>query len=317
MTFDLKSTLVSSLKAAAAAAGLALASVTQGSDSKGRPTTVFQLGLAGAQPGDSGAGLTGRTLKLELSEGFEFDKPHLLPEIAAYLAAEAKRLRNPRPECYVTLGGLPLAFGQFQWPFHRSTSGSDTYIVHGELRLADDSANNLHARIAASVTLTFAEIVPAMEQPFAESFVYNAVRKTVDYGQVEFLKSGNRQPVPVTTRYYSRWKKRFLFTETTDAERLDYLLRKVYWLSGVLGESKPVWIADPRDAQYLNTTEEDLLRMAKDEAGQGLMVLEGEFAAATPALMARAADYQAKLEEALNFSKPQFNESMRSGHANM
>jgi hypothetical protein len=96
------------------------------------------------------------------------------------------------------------------------------------------------------------------------------------------VKSGNRQPVPVTTRYYSRWQKKFLFTETNDAERLEYLLRKVYWLSGVLGEGKPVWIADPRDAQYLNTTEADLLRMAGDEAGEGLMVLDGEFAAATP-----------------------------------
>jgi hypothetical protein len=156
-----------------------------------------------------------------------------------------------------------------------------------------------------------------MEQPFAESFVYNAVRKTVDYGQLEFVKSGNRQPVPVTTRYYSRWQKRFLFTETTDAERLAYLLRKVYWLSGVLGDSKPVWIADPRDAQYLNTAEADLLRMAGHEAGEGLMVLEGEFAAATPALLERAPEYQATLEAALNFTKPQFNESMRSGHANM
>ena len=317
MTFDLKSTLVSSLKAAAAAAGLALASVTQGSDSKGRPTTVFQLGLAGAQPAHPGAGLTGRTLKLELSEGFEFDKPHLLPEIAAYLAAEAKRLRNPRPECYVTLGGLPLAFGQFQWPFHRSTSGADTYIVHGELRLVDDSANNLHARIAASVTLTFAEIVPAMEQPYAETFIYNAVRKTVDLGQLEFLKSGNRQPVSVTTRYYSRWQKKFLFTETNDEERLAYLLRKVYWLSGVLGSGQPVWIADPRDAQYMNTTEADLLHMAGHEAGEGLLALDGEFAAATPQLLARAPEYQAALEAALNFTKPQFNESMRSGQANM
>jgi hypothetical protein len=82
-------------------------------------------------------------------------------------------------------------------------------------------------------------------------------------GQLEFVKSGNRQPVPVTTRYYSRWQKKFVFTETDDDERLRYLLSKVYWLSGVLGEGKPVWIADPRDAQYLNTTEADLLRMAR------------------------------------------------------
>ena len=308
MTAELKSSLATSLQSAAAQAGLLLQSATEGSDLHGQPTAIFQLAL----PGESS-----RTLRLELSEAFEFDKPNLLPEMAAHLAAEARRLRNPRPDCYVTLDGLPIAFGQFQWPFHRSTSGSDTYIVHGEIHLADGGAHNLHAKIAASVTVTFAEIVPAMEQPYAETFIYNAIRKTIDLGQLEFVKSGNRQPVPVTTRYYSRWQKKFLFTETNDAERLDYLLRKVYWLSGVLGEGKPVWIADPRDGQYLNTTEADLLRMAGHEAGEGLMTLDGEFAAATPLLMERAADYQARLEAALNFTKPQFNESMRSGHANM
>jgi hypothetical protein len=244
MTVEMKSSLVTSVQAAASQAGLILVSATQGSDFHGQPTAVFELGLPSL--GLTGAEAAGQTLRLELSEAFEFDKPDLLPTLAAHLAGEARRLRNPRPECYVTLAGLPVAFGKFQWPFHRSTSGADTYIVHGEMHLADGGTHNLHAKLAASVTLTFAEIVPAMEQPFAESFVYNAIRKTVDYGQLEFLKSGNRQPVPVTTRYYSRWQKRFLFTETTDAERLDYLLRKVYWLSGVLGESKPVWIADPR-----------------------------------------------------------------------
>jgi len=310
MTLELKSNLVSSLQAAAAQAGLVLVSAIEGSDFHGQPTSVFELGLNGAEA-------AGRTLRLELTKGFEFDKPDLLPAMTAHLAGEAKRLRNPRPDCYVTLAGLPIAFGNFQWPFHQSTSGSDTYIVHGEMHLADGGAHNLHAKLAASVTLTFAEIVPAMEQPYAETFVYNAVRKTVDYGQLEFVKSGNRQPVPVTTRYYSRWQKKFLFTETNDAERLEYLLRKVYWLSGVLGEGKPVWIADPRDAQYLNTTETDLLRMAGHEAGEGLLVLNGQFAAATPALLAREPEYRAKLDEALNFTKPQFNESMRSGHANM
>jgi len=46
-------------------------------------------------------------------------------------------------------------------------------------------------------------------------------------------------------------------------------------------------------------------------------VLDGEFASATPKLMERAPEYLAALESALNFTKPQFNESMRSGHANM
>lgn len=308
MTSQLKSSLVTSLEAAAQNAGLTLVSATKGTATDGRPTTVFQLALPGAKD---------RTLKLELSSTFEFNRANLLPEMTAHLAQEAKRLRNPRPECFVTLAGLPVAFSQFQWPFHRSTSGADTYIVHGEVRLEDGSQLNLHAKISASVTLTFAEIVPAMEQPYAESFVYNAVRKIIDMGQLEFLKSGNRQPVAVTTRYYSRWQKKFLFTETDDTERLRYLLSKVYWLSGVLGAGKPVWIADPRDAMYLNTTEADLLRMASHEAGEGLMQLEGEFAAATPALMAKASEYEAARDKALAFTKPQFNKAMRAGHANM
>lgn len=303
-----KANLLSSIEAAATKAGLKLVSASEATDLNGQPTQIFQLGLPS---------LDDRRLQLELSEAFDFDKQDLLPAMAAHLAAEAKRLRNPRPECYVTLGGLPLAFGKFQWPFHRSTSGSDTYIVHGEISLADGGTHNLHAKVAASVTVTFAEIVPAMEQPYAESFVYNAIRKTVDFGQLEFLKSSNRQPVPVTTRFYSRWQKKFLFTETDDNERLRYLLSKVYWLSGVLGNSKPVWISDPKDAQYLNTTEQDLLRMAGHEAGEGLMTLDGEYAAATPQLIARAAEYEAARDAALNFTKPQFNESMRSGHANM
>lgn len=309
MTTQLKSPLVTALEAAASQAGLVLLSTAPGSGSDDRPTAVVQLGLAGDA--------SDRTLKLELSEDFDFDKSHLLPEMAAHLAEEAKRLRNPRPECYVTMGGLPLAFGQFQWPFHRSTSGSDTFVVHGETRLVDGGTRNLYAKVAASVTVTFAEIVPAMEQPYAETFIYNAVRKTIDMGQLEFLKSGNRQPVPVTTRYYSRWQKKFVFTDTTDQERLAFLLGKVYWLSGVLGEGKPVWIADPRDAQYLNTADADLLRVAGQGAGEGLLALDGEFAAATPALMARAEEYHEALEGALKFTKPQFNEDMRSGLANM
>lgn len=308
MTATLKSSLAASMQTAAEKAGLKLVSTLTGTDFNGAPTSIFELGLPD---------MAGRTLQLELSDAFDFNKPALLPEMEAHLTAAAKRLRNPRPECYVTLAGLPIAFGKFQWPFHRSTSGADTYIVHGEMHLADGGAHNLHAKVAASVTVTFAEIVPAMEQPYAESFVYNAIRKTVDFGQLEFVKSGNRQPVPVTTRFFSRWQKKFVFTETTDAERLDYLLAKVYWLSGVLGDSKPVWIADPQDAQYLNTASEELLRMAGHESGEGLLTLNGEYAAATPKLMAQAVKFEAARDAALNFTKPQFNEEMRSGHANM
>jgi hypothetical protein len=310
MTAILKTALTDAMQIAATQAGLKLVSTTEGKDFHGQPTALFEL----APVADS---TLGRTLKLELSEHFDFNKPELLPAMTQHLADEAKRLRNPRPDAYVTLEGLPISFRNFQWPFHRSTSGSDTYIVHGEIYLEDGSSSVLHARISASMTVTFAEIVPAPEQPYAETFLYNAVRKTFDMGQLELVKSGNRQPVPVTTRYYSRWQKKFIFTETDDASRLQYLLLKTYWLSGVLGANQPIWIADPRDAQYLNTTEQELLRMAADEAGQGLLALNGEYATPTPLLMERAEQFRARLQEALAITKPTFNEEMRAGHANM
>ena len=45
MTVNMKPTLLDSLEAAAAQAGLTLVSATQGSDLQGHPTSIFQLGL--------------------------------------------------------------------------------------------------------------------------------------------------------------------------------------------------------------------------------------------------------------------------------
>jgi len=310
MTTTLNTSLTAAIEAASRHAGLSVLSAEPGTDFHGKPTAIFRLGLSDTAAAE-------HTLQLQLSEGFDFDKPELLPAITQHFAEEAKRLQNPRPDCYVTLEGLPISFGELVWPFHRSTSGSDTYIVHGVVRLEDGTGTPLHAKIAASMTVTFAEIVPAPEQPYAESFIYNAVRKTLDQGQLELLKSGNRQPVPVTTRYYSRWQKKFFFADTDQQQRREYLALKVYWLSGVLGGGQPVWIADPRDAQYLNTTTDELIKMASDYTNEGLLSLDGEFATATAALMARGEAYHAKLAAALQLTKPTFNEEMRHGHTNM
>jgi hypothetical protein len=200
-----------------------------------------------------------------------------------------------------------------------SSSGADTFMVHGEVRLENGEPSVLHAKVAASMTVTFAEIVKAPEQPFAEEFIYNAVRKTMDQGQLELVKSGNRQPVPVTTRYYSPWKKRFSFNDTTEAQRQEYLAAKVFWLSGVLGEGKPVWVLDPTDAQYLNTTVEELKKNTAALAGEGIvrLAMDTEYATPTEALMGHRAQYAAEVAAALEFIKPSFNEDMRGGHTNM
>jgi hypothetical protein len=291
-------------------AGLVVASSAVGQDFSGQPTTRFKLALA-----DDAA----KTQILELSDRFDFSRADMQAEVDVYLAETARRLKNPRPDCYLTLHGIPLSFDRFTWPFHASNSGADTFLVHGEVRLEDGEPSVLHAKVAASMTVTFAEIVKAPEQPFAESFIFNAVRKTMDQGQLELVKSGNRQPVPVTTRYYSPWQKKFNFNDTKEPQRQEFMAAQVFWLSGVLGEGKPVWLADPRDAQYLNTTVAELNKTAEALVKEGLIrkAADKEFATPTEALMERRARYTANLAQALAFIKPTFNEDMRGGHTNM
>jgi len=99
-------TLNAAVSSAAQDAGLSVVSSQEGLDFHDRPTAIFQLGLSPQDAAD-------RTLRLELSEDFDFQRPELLPEMTAHLRDEAKRLRNPRPDAYVTVAGMPVTFGDF------------------------------------------------------------------------------------------------------------------------------------------------------------------------------------------------------------
>jgi hypothetical protein len=310
MSMGTTTVLMAQVEQAAAAAGLKVVGTEPGVDFSGKATTKFGLALAAD---------ASKTAGLELSEKFEFGRPDLLEIVKAFLAETAVRLKNPRPNDFMTLSGLPVSFGQFGWPFHPSSSGADTFLVHGTVKLEDGEDSPLHAKISASMTVTFATIVPAMEQPFAEGFIYNAVRKTMDQGQLELVKSGNRQPVPVTTRYYSMKQGKFIFNDTDEAQRREFLGAKVYWLSGVLGKGAPVWVLDPRDAQYLNASVAELKASVDTLVKDGLVTaaVDEGFVVPTEKLMAARAQYEVDMADALAFIKPTFNEDMRGGHTNM
>ncbi len=302
--------LPAQIASATAAAGLTIL-LTEGATSfSGEPTTRFTLAL----PADAS-----RTLQLELSQGFNAAQPEFAEELARFLTETASRLRNPLPSGFLTLGGIPLTYTGFAWPFHESSAGADTSLVHGQINLVDGQGSVLHAKIAAAMTVTFREIVRAPEQPFAESFILNAVRKTMDQGQLELVKSGNRQPVPVTTRYFSPRSKKFVFNDTTESQRREFLKAKAFWFSGVLGAGMPVWLLDPRDAQYLNTTVADLKISIEALNKEGAIALSPDpaYASASPALVAMRPQFEAELAAALAFIKPSFNEEMRGGHTNM
>ena len=170
--------LISQLTAAASAAGIPVLAAEPAVSFAGDPTTRFTL----APTVNSGAA---QTLQLELSNTFNPSHPEFAEALEHFLAETANRLRNPRPNTFLTLTGIPLSYSAFAWPFHESTAGADTSLVHGQINLEDGEASILHAKIAAAMTVTFRDIVRAPEQPFAESFILNAVRKTLDQGQLE------------------------------------------------------------------------------------------------------------------------------------
>jgi hypothetical protein len=63
-----------------------------------------------------------------------------------------------------------------------------------------------------------------------------------------------------------------------------------------------------------------LVRAASVLAAAGLVTSsegDAEFAAATPALVAREPEFRERLQQAFALTKPTFNEEMRHGHTNM
>jgi len=201
---------------------------------------------------------------------------------------------NTRPQIYVTLSGLPLSF-HFDWPFHKSTSGADFWVLHGDVRL--ESAVGLHAPVAVNLSATVREVMSSLEPKDAEGPVINALRKEVDRRQLEFLKSGKLVPVHFSSRHYDFERNKWVFGKATDEEMSRLLAGKVYWQMCRLGTA--AWAGDLTEALYVETSTDKVLEIARELGKKGLIQLEGEFASATPALLAQASTFESDAQSAL------------------
>ena len=202
----------------------------------------------------------------------------------------------------VTLHGMPVRI-ELRWPFHRSDGGSDWYVVHGTVRLNDGGP--LHADVALNLAQTIKEVLPALDSDLAFWVAVNTARKALDDKQVELLKSGKRQPVPVSSRCYSIRHQHFTFVNAMPQQVEEFVARKVFWASGTGSpaspqlacggegnERQPVLVADPCDAQYLGAGDpnmvDKLLAAAKDLARRDMIELAGDYARATDGLLAQS-----------------------------
>jgi len=201
----------------------------------------------------------------------------------------------PDKKIYPTLTGLPLSF-QLDWPFHKSTSGADFWVLHGDIGL--ENSAGLHAPVAVNLSATVREVLPSMDAKDVEAPIINALRKQVDRRQVEFVKSGKLIPVHFSSRFYDFKNKKWIFGKVSDDEIIRLLLRKIYWQT--LIAQTPVWLADPTEALYVESTPEHLVEIARKMKEDGLITLQGESASANAALMAQKEKFDAEMQAALS-----------------
>ncbi len=195
---------------------------------------------------------------------------------------------------YVTLTGLPLLIG-LKWPFHRSGSGADFWVLHGDIKLGN--SNGLHAPVSVNLSATVREVLPSLEPHDVEGPVINALRKEVDKRQLEFVKSGKLVPVQFSSRYYDFKRNKWVFGKASDEQIALQVMRKVFWHAKLVGGN--VWVGDPTDALYAETTVPHVLESARQLSESGLMTLEGDWASANASLMAQAEKFEADMSAAL------------------
>ncbi len=201
---------------------------------------------------------------------------------------------HPGKHIYVTLTGLPLSF-HLDWPFHKSTSGADFFVLHGVIFL--ENSAGLHAPVAVNLSQTVREVMPSLEPKDAEGPVIDSLRKEVDRRQIEFLKSGKLVPVQFSSRHYDFKRGKWVFGKASDEEMEALLARKVYWQSKLRNE--PAWIGDPTEALYVETSLDHWQEIARKLESQGLIQLQGDSAKATAALMAQSGKHESDMKAAL------------------
>ena len=205
-------------------------------------------------------------------------------------------MSNPSQEkqIYVTLSGLPLSF-HLEWPFRKSTSGADFWFLHSDIRL--ENSEGLHAPVAVNLSATVREVIPSLEPKDLEGPVINALRKEVDRRQVEFVRSGKLVPVQFSSRHYDFKRNQWVFGKASDEEMERFVARKAYWQTRLKGGT--VWIGDPTEALYVQTSTAHVLEVAAKLQTEGLINLDGESATANPALMQRSQQFEADMRTAM------------------
>jgi hypothetical protein len=165
-------------------------------------------------------------------------------------------------------------------------------VLHGDIQLGN--SEGLHAPVAVNLSATVREVLPSLEPYDTEAPVINTLRKEVDRRQLEFVKSGKLVPVQFSSRYYDFKRNKWVFGHASDEQINQLLTRKIFWHTRLLGGN--VWVGDPTEALYVESTVARVLEIARGLAESGLITLEAEWASANASLMAQSEKFEADMK---------------------
>jgi hypothetical protein len=109
---------------------------------------------------------------------------------------------------YVSLSGLPLSF-RLEWPFRKSTSGADFYVLHADIAL--ENSEGLHAPVSVNLSATVYEVMPSLEPKDIEAPVIMPMH-------VPILTNNLRSsgvPVQFSSQYYDFKRSVRVFSRAT------------------------------------------------------------------------------------------------------
>lgn len=196
---------------------------------------------------------------------------------------------------YLTVSGLPLSF-EFEWPFHKSSSGADFHVLHGTTWLEDGTG--LRAEFSIHLSETMRDLLPSLDESAALPYAINVVRKVVETKDLEFLKSGKRQPIPLSSRFKNFKANTWKFMSPSEEQVKSMLRQTVFWVGHKMGRVR-VNIADETNAVYLATRKSKLLDLGLQLAAEGSIEIDGHFAVPSQKMLGQSAQFEKEEQEAL------------------
>jgi hypothetical protein len=236
-------------------------------------------------------GKNGEEIDIVLSREFFSDlpgTPAFKKAATSYSNVLSKRMMARLTRVFHCKSGVPVEI-VLDWPIEAAPHRDASYI-HVQIR----DLRQVDCLAGCSVLTTHQQSVfDIHKDPFLwQELTINSVRAAIDRQQIKFF---SRRELPSTLKEVLLDIPPRGQSENLSRDIESYIASKVFWLGFKrAGKSAAVWIGDPWDASYLQTSPMELLQRAQILESKDYIALDGtnEFATASKQLLLKTTDYE-------------------------